>query len=302
MRTDVKPLRERLQEGAVLVGDGAIGTLLQQKGLRPGECPESVNLTHPELLEEIAGAYLEAGSDVLQTNTFGGSPAKLAQYHLEDRTEEINGNAVRAVRKVAGERAWVSGSCGPSGRILKPYGDADPDELYAGFRRQAAALIEAGVDCLCIETMIDLAEATLAIRAAREVAPDIPVIATMTFDATPRGFYTIMGVSVARAASGLPQAGADVVGSNCGNGIENMVKIAREFRACTELPLIIQSNAGLPEIRDGVPVYGESPAFMAEKARDLLALGVSIIGGCCGTTPEHIKAIREIVDSPTVGG
>ena len=293
----MKPLLERLKDGDTLVGDGAIGTMLQQEGLEPGACPESVNLARPELLEQIAGRYLQAGADIIQTNTFGASPAKLASYGLEERTEEINRNAVQAVRKVVGDRAYVAGSCGPSGKILRPYGDAEPDELYAGFSCQIAALVEAGVDCLCIETMIDLGEATLAISAARAVAPETPILATMTFDETPRGFFTIMGTSPAQATAGLQEAGADVVGSNCGNGIENMIRIARELRDSTHLPLIIQSNAGLPEMQGGVPVYGETPAFMAEKARDLLAIGVSIIGGCCGTTPEHIKAIRNTVDS-----
>jgi 5-methyltetrahydrofolate--homocysteine methyltransferase len=166
------------------------------------------------------------------------------------------------------------------------------------FRRQIRALCESGVDVICVETMIDLAEATLAVKAAKDISPDTPVMATMTFDATPKGFFTVMGVNVEQAASGLRAAGADIVGSNCGNGIENMVRIAAEFVRHTDLPLLIQSNAGLPEMKGGELVYGETPEFMADKARELVALGVSIIGGCCGTTPEHIAALRRMLDSP----
>ena len=179
----------------------------------------------------------------------------------------------------------------------EPYGDAEPEELYDSFRQQIGWLVEAGADLVCIETMVDLAEATLAIRAAKEVSPPTPVMATMTFDPTPKGFFTIMGVDVEHAAEGLRAAGADVVGSNCGNGIENMITIAREFRKYTELPRIIQSNAGLPKTTGDKLEYEETPAFMAEKARALVDAGVSIIGGCCGTTPEHTNAVRRMLDS-----
>ncbi len=293
----MRPLLERVAEGETLVADGAMGTMLLEKGLQPGECPESINLTRPEVLEEIAGSYLDAGARIIQANTFGASPMKLSMYGLDARTEEINHNAVRAVRQAVGVRAYVSCSCGPCGKLLKPYGDADPEEVFDSFVRQFKALTEAGVGAICLETMTDLAEATLAVKAAKGVSPETPVMATMTFDPTPRGFYTIMGVSIEQAASGLGEAGADVVGSNCGNGIENMIRIARQFRKCGDFPLIIQSNAGLPEMRDGVPVYGETPEFMAGKARELVETGVNIIGGCCGTTPQHIRAIRKMVDS-----
>ncbi len=293
----MKPLLERIAEGETLIADGAMGTMLLERGLSPGECPEALNLTRPEVLEEIAGLYLAAGADLLETNTFGASPIKLAQYHLAARMEEINRAAVGAVRQVAGARANVAACCGPSGRLLKPYGDAEPEDVYDSYVKQMECLVDAGVDCFCIETMTDLTEASLAVRAAKAVSPAVPVTATMTFDPTPKGFYTIMGVTIEQAAAGLQEAGADVVGSNCGNGIEHMIQIARAFRKSSDLPLIIQSNAGLPETRDGVSVYPETPEFMADKARELLDIGVSIIGGCCGTTPEHIRAIRQMVDS-----
>ncbi|MBP6875218.1 MAG: homocysteine S-methyltransferase family protein [Candidatus Eisenbacteria bacterium] len=289
-------LLERLRSGEVLVCDGAMGTLLIARGLPPGSPPESVNLERPEVLNEIAQLYLDAGAQILETNTFGGSPAKLACYGLDGRMEEINRIAVEAVREVAGDRAWVAACCGPSGRMLKPYGDAEPAELKDGFGRQIRVLVHAGVDAIIIETMTDLAEAKLLVEAAREAAPGLPVIASMTFDPTPRGFFTIMGNSIEQAAAGLAQAGADVIGSNCGNGIEQMLAIARAYRAASERPIVIQSNAGLPSLEEGRPVYSETPEFMAARVPELIAAGAQIIGGCCGTTPEHIRAIRRAVD------
>ena len=291
----MKDLLTRLRAGDVLVGDGAWGTLLMARGVRPGEAPEGLNLTRPGVIEEIALLYLEAGADLITTNTFGGSPARLRQFGLDGETEAVNRAAVEAVRRAARGRAYVSASVGPSGHLLKPYGDADPADIGAGYERQIRALVEAGADLVCIETMTDLAEAALAVRAARTVAPDLPVMATMTFETTRRGFFTVMGVSVAQAIRGLSEAGADILGSNCGNGSAAMVAIAGDFKALTGRPIAIQPNAGLPEPRDGSLVYPETPEFMAEQARGLLAAGVAIIGGCCGTTPAHIRALREIV-------
>ena len=295
-------LMSRLRAGEVLVADGAMGTLLFEHGLPPGECPESLNLSAPARLEEVARLYADAGADLVQTNTFGGSSLSLARYGLDGQTEAINAAAVAAVRRAVGRRAYVSGSCGPCGRTLLPYGDTAPGEVYASFERQVRALIEAGVDILCIETMTDVREAQLAVRAARNVSATIPIMATMTFDATPRGFFTIMGTDIRTAAAGLAEAGADVVGSNCGSGSEHMVSVAREFRAHTELPLLIQPNAGLPRAVGERVVYSETPAFMARHAKVLIELGVSIVGGCCGTTPAHIRAIREAVDGPRTPG
>ena len=272
----MKGLLERLAAGEVLVGDGAWGTLLMTRGLDPGAAPEALNLSHPETLEEIARLYVEAGADLVTTNTFGGSPARLNRYGLEARTEEINRAAVEAVRRVVADRAYVSASVGPSGHVLKPYGDGDPAEIGAGFERQIRALAAAGADLVCVETMIDLAEAVLAVRAARVVAPALPVMATMTFERTRRGFFTVMGASVEQAARELGE-------------------IAREFRARTGRPIAIQPNAGLPEPRGGETVYPETPEFMAAQARALVQAGVAIVGGCCGTTPEHIRALREAV-------
>jgi 5-methyltetrahydrofolate--homocysteine methyltransferase len=290
-----KEFLERVAGGEILVSDGAMGTMLMSYGLKPGEPPESFNLSQSSVLESIAQAYLDAGADIIQTNTFGGSPLKLALYGLDARTEEINRSAALAVERVAGDFVFVSGSCGPSGKLIKPYGDTESDTMYKSFKRQIAALIHAGVDIICVETMTDLTEAALAVKAAKAIDPSVPVMATMTFDPTPKGFFTVMGISVKQAAEGLEDAGADIVGSNCGNGIENMIEIARGFKTYATLPIIIQSNAGIPQMDGAKTVYPETPEFMAEKAKELAHLGISIIGGCCGTTPEHIRSIRKAV-------
>lgn len=289
------PVAQRLRQPGVIVADGAMGSMLLQSGLKPGECPERMNLDTPGTLESIARMYLEAGAEIIQTNTFGGSPLKLAMYGLEDRTEEINASAVRAVRNAIGSRAYVSASCGPCGRILEPYGDASAELVRESFIRQLESIVVAGVDIICIETMTDLNEAALAIRAAKSVSSSILVCATMTFDPTPKGFRTIMGTTIKQAVEGLTEAGADVIGSNCGNGIVNMCQIAEEFVRISTVPVIIQSNAGVPTIKAGKAVYPETPEFMAEQSVKLIRLGVKIVGGCCGTTPEHTSALARTV-------
>lgn len=293
----MRALLERLAAGEILCGDGAWGTQLMARGLAPGDCPESMNLTRPEVLVEVAGLYLDAGADLVTTNTFGGSPLNLASHGLDARTEEINRSAVDVLKPVTKGRASISASVGPTGKILEPYGDTAPEVVAEAFNRQIGALIDAGADLVCVETMIDLREAELAVRAARAHSTEIPLIATMTFNATPRGFFTTMGTTVEQACKTLVEAGADIVGSNCGNGTDIMMEIAREFTNHASVPVIIQSNAGLPENRGGELVYPESPDYMAERVSRLLDLGVAIIGGCCGTTPDHIRAIRAAVDS-----
>jgi len=271
--------------------------MLMNAGLDTGGCPEEFNLTKTDILTDIAQQYLDAGADIIHTNTFGGSPVKLAQYNLQDKTEEICTAAVQIVKGVVRDNAYVSGSVGPSGKILTPYGETEPEELHKTFLRQISAMIDAGVDALCIETMIDLRESEIAIKAARQLSQTIPIVATMTFNKTRRGFFTIIGNDIPTAINGMLEAGADIVGSNCGNGIEIMVEVAREFRKVTQSPMIIQANAGLPTLVQGEVTYQESPSLFAEKTRELLDLKVNIIGGCCGTTPEHIAAIKKVSTS-----
>ena len=290
------PFLSGIERGRVLLADGAIGSLIMARGLPRGAAPESLNLSHPDALVEIARLYLDAGAEIIQTNTFGASPLKLAKYGLDGETAAINENAVRAVRRAVGERAYISASCGPSGMMLKPYGDTEAEAIFNSFLTQMRALIDAGADLICVETMTDVHEARLAVEAARSVSMSIPIMATMTFEATARGFFTIMGVTIETACRELETAGADLVGSNCGNGSRQMVAIAGEFRKFTMKPLLIQANAGVPELRAGQVHYPETPEFMAAMSLELLQAGVAVIGGCCGTTPAHTRAMRQMVD------
>jgi 5-methyltetrahydrofolate--homocysteine methyltransferase len=251
-----------------------------------------VVLDAPEIVDAIARRYLEAGAEILTTDTFGGTSLRLAAHGLAERCEEINRRAVELARAAAGGRALVSGSVGPTGTLLAPLGPARPEEVEAAFERQLAALAAAGADLFCIETMTDLAEVLLAVRAAKRVAPGVPVVATMTFDPTPRGIFTVMGVTPARAAAALAEAGADVVGANCGNGIEGMVAVVADLARHAEVPVAVRPNAGLPQLVDGALTWPETPAFFAAHAPALVAAGARLIGGCCGTTPEHVRALR----------
>jgi len=305
----VRSLLARIKSGPIVVADGATGSLLMEHGLEPGAAPESLNLTRAGVLRDVATQYVEAGAEIIHTNTFGASPLKLAGHGLEAQTEEINHAAVLAVRESletltpsetpatpsaspATGDIYISGSVGPTGGTLVPYGNTEPDEVREGFERQIASLVAAGVDAITIETMIDLAEAKLAIRAARNVSCSIPIMATMTFDILPRGVYTIMGNDVKTCVAELLDEGANVVGSNCGNGTESMLAIAREFRTVTDAPLLFQPNAGLPRIEDGITVFDETPEQMASQGTAFADLGVAVLGGCCGTTPAHVRAIR----------
>lgn len=294
-------LLDRLANREVLVSDGAMGSLLIAKGLQPGASPEELNATHPDWIADISTMYRQAGADILQTNTFGGSPIRLKQHQLESRCREFNESAVQIARQSANNSAFIAASCGPCGQLLKPYGELDPEEVYESFCTQMNFLAAAGVDAILIETMTDLGEAVIAMKAARNTAPGVPVLVTLSFDETPRGFFTIMGNSIESVAGELEKNGADVIGSNCGNGIETMTRIAQEFRSVSKLPIIIQSNAGLPSLVDGKLQHPESPEFFEPHVRTLAEMGVAIIGGCCGTTPDHIKAIRRVANEINAG-
>ncbi|HOK73586.1 MAG TPA: homocysteine S-methyltransferase family protein [Bacteroidales bacterium] len=275
----------------VLLCDGAWGTLLQQKGLQPGECPELWNLTRRDDVLDIARSYIEAGADIIETNSFGGSRIKLSQYGLDDKASLINETAASISREAAGPDRHVAGSIGPTGKILMT-GDITADELYEAFSEQATALEKGGADIIIIETMSDAEEAAIAVKAAKENT-HCTVIATMTFNPAPDGtYYTIMGVTPADMIRILREAGADIIGSNCGNGTEVLTGVARAIReADREVPLIIQPNAGVPQLIDGKTIFPESPEIMSSFVPELVSIGVNIIGGCCGTTPEHIKAM-----------
>ena len=291
----MQTLLERLS-GGVLVSDGAMGSLLQSQGLPAGASPESWCLSRPDVVRGVAEAYFSAGSDIVLTNSFGGSPLKLARHGLAERTAEVNRAAAILAREAAGSGRLVAGSVGPTGRILRDEGgDATPEELYEAFREQVVGLADGGVDAICVETMSSLAEALEAVRAAREHT-GLPVMCTFSFAPSRRGFRTMMGLSPEVAARETAAAGANVIGTNCGNGIDNMIEIVRQMRAAVpELPILAQANAGIPELIDGVTVYAETPEYMSSRVCELVEAGATIVGGCCGTTPKHIAAIADAI-------
>lgn len=286
---------DKIKQNNILLSDGAWGTFLQAKGMQPGECPELWNITHRAEVKDIAESYLLAGSDIIETNSFGGSSFKLSMYGLEDRVSELNRAAAEISREVAGKEIHVAGSIGPTGKMLV-MGDVTEEELYNAFREQAVALEAGGADIIIIETMSAIDEAALAVKAARENTK-CTVIITMTFSKEPDGgYHTMMGVSPDDMVISMKDAGAHIVGSNCGNGTEDMIGIVKAIRAAdNKIPIMIQANAGIPEFIDGTTVFRESPEMMASYIPELIKAGANIIGGCCGTTPEHIREIRTIL-------
>ncbi len=281
---------ERLLAEGPVVTDGAWGTQLQARGLPVGDCPERWNLEQPDKVQEVARAYVDAGSRVILTNTFGGNRFILKRHGLADKVAEVNRAAVEISRNAAGERAKVFASIGPSGVMLM-MGQATEDELKAAFAEQAGALAEGGADAIVVETMADPAEARLAVAAAVETG--LPVVGCMVFGSGPDGDCTMMGTTPEEAVEAFSAAGADVIGSNCGQGIAGFVNICKRFRAATDLPIWIKANAGLPEAVDGRTVYRQTPRQFADFVPDLVEAGAGFIGGCCGTTPEFIKAVCE---------
>lgn len=286
MNTRIESL---IETRGVLLSDGAMGTELFAMGLAAGECPESWNLTHPDEVRRVSASYREAGSDMVLTNTFGASRFKLAKFGLEDRLGEMVREGVRLAREGAGESGLVALSIGPTGEMVQPYGSVDPREMTEAFAGQVRAAAAEAPDAVCVESMFSLEEARLAVAAARE--SDACVIATMVFQKGPAGYRTIMGESPEDAVVALRDAGADVVGANCGLAIDDIIEIVKLMRVATELPILTHVNAGVPEFRDGVTRFPDTPLTMAAHAPALFEAGAHIIGGCCGTTPAHIRAI-----------
>lgn len=273
-----------------VVTDGAWGTQIQSRGLPTGECPDGWNLSHPDLVEEIPRAYVEAGSRVVITNTFRGNRIALESAGLADRVVELNRRGAAISRRAAGDRASVFGSIGPSGKMLC-MGEIPADELRDVFAEQAAALADGGADGIVVETMGDLAEAALAVEAAKSTG--LPVVGCMCFDSGADLDRTLMGTTPEQAVEGLAQAGADVVGANCGQGVEGYIDIGRRMAESSDLPVWIKANAGMPKMVDGEIVYEITPQQFASKASQLVGAGVSFIGGCCGTSPDFILALSK---------
>jgi 5-methyltetrahydrofolate--homocysteine methyltransferase len=292
---------ERLQTGEVLVADGATGTNLQKMGVKPGTPPEELVIDRPELVLDLESAFVAAGSDLILTCTFGGTRLRMKDSKYVDRAVEINRRAVDLARQAAAKRAGVlvAGSIGPTGALMKPLGPLNPEEAQAAFAEQARALAEGGVDLLVIETMFSYDEADAAFNGTRSVT-DLPIVVSFSYD---RGVRTMMGVKPAEMIKKYKAMGAAVVGANCGTTLENcgttlenMEKIQQEYAAAEPgFPLWAKPNAGLPRMADGVAAYDLTPAQMGEYALKYAALGARVVGGCCGSTPEHIAAIARAV-------
>lgn len=280
-----------LAESRVVIGDGAMGTMLQKYGLEFGECPERFNLEKPEVVRMVHKDYADSGAEYVETNTLGANRMMLARHNLDEKLGEVLKKAVVCAREGARENVLVGASVGPTGRLLEPYGDASVDELRDVFREVATYLDAEDIDFFIVETMIDINEAVVALEGVTAVS-EKPIVATMSFQQTPKGMRTVMGNEPADCADRLRDAGASIVGTNCCNGVEEAIWIIEEMRD-VGVPTIAQPNAGVPVLEDGKPIYKQTPERMADDIPNLIKAGARLIGGCCGTTPDHIRAIRQ---------
>ncbi|MCW5943325.1 MAG: homocysteine S-methyltransferase family protein [Fimbriimonadaceae bacterium] len=291
-------LDEGLAHGPLL-GDGAMGTMLLRAGLKPGTSSELWNVERPDAVEAVHRAYVDAGARIITTNTFGGSPIALGRHGLGDRAAELNAAAVSLARRASDGKARVIGDVGPFGGFLEPYGDTTIEELETTLRTQIGALRDAGADGIVVETMVDPVELATAVRVAREHG-EWPVFATFAFQRHVDGFRTLMGTTVEQAISAALMAGADAVGANCGTdlGLDDYLRLADALVGCADgRPVIVQPNAGTPHEADGRIVYLATPMDLADWALRAISAGVRILGGCCGTTPDHLRAMARILDA-----
>ena len=293
---------ERLKAGEVLVADGATGSNLQKMGLKPGRPPEDLVIDNPELILKLASAFVQAGSDIILTCTFGGTRMRMKDSKYQDRAPEVNMRAVEIARRAASARdgVLIAGSMGPVGGLIKPYGPLEAEEVQATFAEEAGALAEGGVDFLLIETMFALEEATAAFEGARAMT-DLPIVVSFSYD---RGTRSMMGVKPKDVIKKYSAMGAALVGANCGTTLENMETIVKEYAATVpDFPLWVKPNAGVPhmDIETEQGIYDMGPAEMAAYAMKYVELGARVVGGCCGNSPEHVAAIARAVKQQAVG-
>jgi methionine synthase I (cobalamin-dependent) len=287
-------IKEQLNKRTLLL-DGAMGTMLQLYGLKPGECSEGWNISHPQVVQKIHQEYIKAGADIILTNTFGANRIKLSSFGGETNILRMNEIAVGIAKEAIdkerslGKRIFVAGSVGPTGKILEPYGDLKISEVYKNYKEQTVILEKAGVDLIILETFYDLEEIKTALKAVKE-STDLMVIASMTFD---KNLKTIYGIDPERAVITLENEGADGVGANCGTGPEILYEILKIMKRVSKTYLMVEPNAGMPELVKGEVVYPASPKVMADYTEKFVKLGVNLIGGCCGTIPSHIKAMSD---------
>jgi len=287
---------KRLNDGEILVADGATGTNLQIMGLKGKFVPEDLVLDQPDILLKLETAFVDAGSDIILTCTFGGTDLRMKESKYADKADEVNKRAVELARKAASARrdVLVAGSIGPTGQLMKPYGPLSPDEAKASFTRQAKALAEGGVDLLVIETMFAFDETTAAFEGVRSVT-DLPIVVSFSYD---RGVRTMMGVKPTDVIKKFKELGATAVGANCGTTLENMEKIVQEYAAAEPgFPIWAKPNAGLPRMEGTTSIYDVTPEQMGESALHNIANSARIVGGCCGSTPEHVAGIAKAVKS-----
>jgi len=286
-----------LETRRLIVGDGAMGTQLMARGLEPGECGELWDVENPHVVQRIHAEYVEAGADFVLTNTFGANVIRLQRHGIADRTQEINRAGVAIARRAAGDKALVIGGLGPTGELLEPFGRLTAEAVRAAFVSQVTALAQAGADAIICETFESSAELSLVLRAARESC-DLPLIACMKFTPEPSGRYrSIMGEGPDALAGVAKECPCAAVGTNCGQGIATMARLVAQIRDFTDLPIIAEPNAGLPRLVEGRTAYPETPEDFSRCLPDIYGAGARIIGGCCGTTAAHVRAIRAFADS-----
>jgi 5-methyltetrahydrofolate--homocysteine methyltransferase len=289
-------LGKKWEKGYILLADGAWGTEFFKRGLMQGCPPDEWNLSHPEIVKEITREYLEAGAMVILTNTFGANRCRLEAHGISSRVHELNVQGARIAREIVGDRAVVAGDIGPSARFIA-LGEVTADELYGVYAEQASGLKEGGADWLVVESMTDVEEMAVAVRAARE-ATGLPVVASITYNRTQKGYRTMMGNPPEVCVRRAEEEGASVIGANCGSGIEDYVPLAPLLRSLTALPLWIKANAGVPQIVGGKVTYPLTPQEYAAYVPELIRVGVDAIGGCCGTDPRFIREIgRKIAEA-----